>query len=146
MSQTVQQLFPQVQTLADLQAKGLTATTVSRRTRAGHLRKLKQGVYVDPASWKSWEPRERCLAQHIAQVKTRPSGVLSHQSAALWMGASFLKLPAKVHLTYASSGSYAPGVALHKGRPEAVAASSYLLGARVTSPEQTLLDLALSLP
>lgn len=147
MTQTVQQLFPQVQTLADLAHQGLSAASVSRRRRAGRLRRLKQGVYVDPTSWQSWEPGERCLAQHIAQVKTRPSGVLSHQSAALWMGAPLLKLPSKVHLTYASfSGNQAPGLSLHRGRPEVVAASSYLLGARITSPQQTLLDLALSVP
>lgn len=73
--------------------------------------------------------------------------MLSHQSAALWLGAPLLYLPSKVHVSYAGeSAPYSPLRTAHRGRPYVVREASEVWGTDVTSPIQTAIDLASYLP
>lgn len=143
----VAEIYQQVRCLKDLKSIGVSPSLASTRFRSGVYTKIKQGIYVETSVWNQWGTRQRCLAHHAAHIKTVPSGVLSHQSAALWLGSPLLTLPSKVHMSFESvSVQHRPSVTAHRGRTNVVRDAHLVLGARITAPGQTLHDVALSLP
>lgn len=143
----VAEIYQQVRCLKDLHDIGVSSSLASTRFRSGHYTKIKQGIYVETSVWNQWGTRQRCLAHHVAHTKTVPSGVLSHQSAALWLGSPLLTLPSKVHMSFASASvQHRPSVTAHRGRTDVVRDAHLVLGARITAPGQTLHDVALFLP
>ncbi len=143
----VAEIYQQVRCLKDLKSIGVSPSLASTRFRSGVYTKIKQGIYVETSVWNQWGTRQRCLAHHAAHIKTVPSGVLSHQSAALWLGSPLLTLPHKVHMSFESASvQYRPSVTAHRGRTNVVRDAHLVLGARITAPGQTLQDVALSLP
>lgn len=147
MDYEISRLYNKVSRLSELRAQGFSPQRVASAQRTGHLVKISHGVYVPQQEWNEWTPRERCLAMHIAHAKTTRSGVLSHQSAALWMGAPLLHLPSKVHVSYAGeSAPYSPLRVAHRGRPAVVQEAHEVWGTRITAPLQTAVDVASYLP
>lgn len=143
----VAEIYQQVRCLKDLQDIGVSPSLASTRFRSGDYTKIKQGIYVETSIWNQWSTRQRCLAHHAAHIKTVPSGVLSHQSAALWLGAPLLTLPHKVHMSFASASvQHRPSVTAHRGRTDVVREARLVVGASVAAPGHTLRDVALSLP
>lgn len=147
MNTPIEHIYNRVNRLSELEYLGYSPKTVASSLRDGSFIKIKQGVYVPAAEWSAWSDRDRCFAHHVAHAKTAQSGVFSHQSAALWYSAPLLHLPRKMHLSYPhQTTNYKANITAHRGRPEECASARNLLGVLVTSPAQTLIDVACALP
>lgn len=136
-----------IKTTAELSQLGISASTIYRRVERGRLIKLRHGVYVDAAVWKEFSTFQRCYAHHVAAAKSHPRSVLSHESAAMMYDISLLNLPAKVHISSATYGSKSrENIRVHGCSSEVLERTWWLEGVRVTSPLDTFLDCAKSLP
>ncbi len=143
----MKELFKQVRTNSQLFADGLSSTAITRLCREGQLLRLARNAYVETALWRQWDKKTRLLAQQVSFIKTHENYILSHTSAALWWEAPLLSLPEKVWVSHPSPQVRSrPGVRVSAGRPAACAGASFHQGAWVTSPVQTAVDCARSLP
>lgn len=139
----------QIFTTAELRANGLSPRVIRNRSQKGTLTKILHGVYADPGLMQrcAQDPRLRALTMHAAVIKTNPSAVLSHQSAALWHGAPLLKLPTKVHVsTPAGQNHTNTHLTVHRNRTNECVTAQSVSGFMVTTPAQTILDCALTMP
>lgn len=136
-----------VRTTQELKTWGINPTLAHQLCTHKVLMKLARGVYVRTSQWKEWKPKTRCLATHYAATKIHPGYVLSHASAALWWQCPELGLPSQVHLSAATDvRSRQKFIRIHKNRPDALKNVRTVDGVQVTSPLQTALDCASTLP
>lgn len=132
----------QLLTVRNAVAFGLEPRELAAASRAGTLPRLRRGAYVTPGDI---DPVVRHqLLINAAREVLRPDGVLSHCSAAVWLG---LDLPwgaldQRVHITRgATGGSLRPRLATHTGP---VPEGQWLTvdGMRVTTVARTVVDVA----
>lgn len=136
-----------IKTTAELSQLGISASTIYRRVERGSLIKLRHGVYVDAVAWNQFSTFQRCYAHHMAVAKSHPRSVLSHESAAMMYDISLLNLPVKVHISSATYGSKSrENIRVHGCSSAVLERTWWLEGVRVTSPLDTFLDCAKSLP
>lgn len=132
---------------AELSQLGISASTIYRRVGRGRLIKLRHGVYVDAAIWNEFSTFQRCYAHHVAVAKSHPRSVLSHESAAMMYDISLLNLPDKVHISSATYGIKSrENLRAHGCSSDVLERTWWIEDARVTSPLDTLIDCAKSLP
>ena len=125
-------------TRAQLTDAGLSGGAIGRRTAAGRLHRLHQGVYA------VGHTAARREAQWLAAVLACGDGaVLSHRSAAaLWQLAD--DRGAQPHVTVPSrNGRRRPAMTVHRGAL-ALADQRVVAGIPLTSPARTLADLSCS--
>lgn len=127
-----------VVTRAQLFQAGLSPSAVGRRLRAARIRQLHRGVYLVG-------PLLPLRAREMAAVlATGPGGIVSHLSgASMWklrpaQGASE---PVDVKLASGNRGRR-PGIRVHRVVRLEVAERTVLEGIPITTPAQTLTDLA----
>jgi very-short-patch-repair endonuclease len=117
-------------------AAGLASTVIDNRLRNGRWQQLQRGVY---ATFTGAPDRDaRCWA---ALLRSGPSAVLSHQTAAEYSGLTNTQSP-RIHVTVASTQQVAglKGVILHRSRGVARTTHPAALPPR-TRVEDTVLDL-----
>lgn len=144
----MEELFAQVKTSAQLfTEQGLSPSTISRLCSRGRLRRIARNTYVDAHIWQGWNHNTRFLALHAGFLLNFPNCVLSHSSAALWWGAPLLQQPEKIWVSHPGKKARSrTGVRVSSGREQVCQQALFYRGARLTSPLQTALDCASSLP
>lgn len=144
----MEELFTQVKTSAQLfTEQGFSPSTISRLCARGKLRRIARNTYVDARIWRGWNQDTRFLALHAGFLLNFPSCVLSHSSAALWWGAPLLRQPEKIWVSHPGKKARSrAGVRVSSGREQVCRQALFYRGARLTSPLQTALDCASSLP
>lgn len=109
--------------------------------------RLTHGAYMTPETWQQLSIADKCRARHIALLKTHPGYVLSHVSAAFWVGAPLLSLPSNV---WVSAPSQKPprtqDMRSIGNRAEICRQALEWGGVFVTSHLQTAVDCARTLP
>ena len=141
--------------MRDWLSAGVTTAQLRTFVKAGDLVRLRRGVYAT-ASFAGQAEKNDTLRHYVqvsaaiqAQYKGR-TAVASHQSAAILQGISLLEKPEEdtVWLTRPPGqyrGDLLRGVRLHSAALPGEHVAK-VLGARVTAPARTVLDLARSLP
>lgn len=136
-----------VRTTAELERLGTSKKTLARRVARGQMVALRRGVYISSEDLTGRGARDLVLIDHVAVLKTSTDGVLSHLSAALWWGSWTNSLPGRVELSYTgSNGNTRHGVTAHKRRKLLAHFTQRRDGYPVTTPLQTVVDCARSLP
>lgn len=134
-------------TTEELGRRGITKTQIRTLTNRQELDRLSRGVYVYRRFAQSLHKYEYPKAQLVAIAKSFKNPVLSHISAALWLGAPLITPPAKVHLSVPdNSGVHQKNISLHRNRPEVCAAAVSTGGFLTTPPDQTVSDCVNVLP
>lgn len=147
MAPTLTQISAALRTHQELKNLGLSNNLISAQHRRGELIRLTRGVYLDGALGRQCGPEERAKAVTLALAKTRPTAVVSHQSAALLWGAPLLALPAKVHLSLPGANKNGHRQAtLHSSRPAECARAIEIWKVMVTDPLTTIQDCGKTLP
>lgn len=131
----------------DLLAQGVSPVKIKSLLASGELTRLGYGVYISTPDWLNLRPRDQCCVQNMATLKTNPTYVLSHVSAALMWEAPLLALPRLVWVS-------APGrnarsrkqLKVHSGRTDICRDAQLRQGVLVTDPYQTVLDCTQTLP
>lgn len=134
-------------TAAALLDTGVTKRMITTAVSHGDLVRLRRGVYLARASWPD-DPAARHLLRARAEVAANPSGVLSHQSAALaWgmpsPGRPWEDLPVAITLPSGTGVRAVRAVGEHHTArlpPGQVITDAD--GTPVTSPARTVVDLA----
>lgn len=140
-------LYHDVRTATELIQHGTSSSRISSLLKQGKLHKISHNAYVDTGSWRTWDARTKCQALHIAVLKNNPTYVLSHESAALWWKAPLLRLPQQVNVSAPSTAARSRNrITVHSNRLEICKDAHLQHSALVTSPLQTVLDCAQSLP
>lgn len=143
----MEHFFNDIKTAQELRHEGISPSTVRRRCAQGRLIRIMPNAYVDAQRWVQWDEATRTKARHVSFIKTHQHYVLSHVSAALWWDAPLLRLPRKIWVSHpASTVRSRPQVHVSRGREDICADSTFHQGVFVTSPLQTVLDCALTLP
>lgn len=143
----MEHLFETVKTSVELRHLGKSTSGVSREYTRGELFKIGHNAYIKTALWDSLSNTDRCLAGHVAFMKTNRGYVLSHVSAALWWGAPVLRLPHKIWVSHPHDSVKSRGrVQVSRNRQKECDSAVFHRGARVTSPLQTAIDCARTLP
>ncbi|ORC16084.1 hypothetical protein A7979_05630 [Rothia nasimurium] len=143
----MEQFFNDIKTSHELRHEGISPSTVRRRCAQGRLIRIMPNAYVDAHQWVQWDEETRVKARHASFIKTHQHYVLSHVSAALWWSAPLLRLPRKIWVSHpAPTVRSRPQVHVSRGREDICAKSTFHRGAFVTSPLQTVLDCAMTLP
>jgi len=118
-------------------AAGIRGQRLTELVRAGAIARVARGVYR-PGVLAPVDPVAICRSWKVA---------LSHVSAAAWLGADLPFAPDQMHVSAERSrgrpAEAAPGIRLHRVASAEVVKVG---GVWVTSPAQTLLDVARSLP
>jgi hypothetical protein len=134
-----------VLTTSQLYAAGVTQRELLRLVRAGILRSVRRGVFVDASLWSAWSADDRYRALVVGTLLCSDRDVVaSHESAAVLLGLAHLgPWPDLVHVTVPpASGSRHSGkvrrhaAVLHGG------SVTTRCGFRVTTPARTAVDLA----
>ena len=138
-----------VVTLAQLMGAGVTSSGVSRRTRAGRLHRLYQGVYLVGSVVLPWT-REKAAA-----LAAGPHAAVSHTSALPLVGLSgpppgaisirdlVDAAAAPIHIsTPSGSRGRQRGLILHRVRDLRPTERTARFGIPVTTPARTILDVA----
>ncbi|QNV38407.1 type IV toxin-antitoxin system AbiEi family antitoxin domain-containing protein [Rothia terrae] len=134
-------------TTQDLVNAGGSTSSISRQTQQKQLHRLRHGVYMDAATWKTLNPTQKYVASTVAVLKTSTAPVLSHQTAALWYGAPLLSPPTSIHLAVAQNRiGKRRGVTAHCNKAEVIEDSCLLHGFAVSSALHTVVDCAGVLP
>ena len=143
----MEQFFTAVKTSRELNHLGKTPATITRACQQGELLRLMRNAYIPAGTWNSWKPKQQCIGWHVAFLKTHRQYVLSHVSAALWWGAPLLKLPQKIWVSHPSPTARTRGVArVSRGRAQECSQAILHRGTHVTTPLQTAVDCAMTLP
>lgn len=143
----MEQYFSDVRTSAELRQQGWSSAKITRSCRKGTLYRIRPDAYVQASVWRGWNPQAQCIARHVGFIKTHTLYVLSHISAALWWGAPLLHLPQRIWVSHPKSTvRSSPEVHLSRNRAKICAEAVFQQGAYTTSPLQTALDCALTLP
>lgn len=130
-------------------AAGLSEDELRRAVASGQLLPVRRGVYVDPAHWASLDeyaerPRLRALA---ASLRISHDHVLSHESAADWLGLGILRpQPDDVHVTRVGqvTGSRRRHGVCHHGARFGPSQVVEIQGVRVLDAARTAVDIARS--
>jgi hypothetical protein len=99
-------------------AVGYDERTIARMVRTGEWHRVRHGAYTSAQTWAALDDRGR---RHLACLAVLRSGrshaLLSHTSAAEYLGAPVLTPPTDVHITRTDgrAGRRAAGVAQHRG-------------------------------
>lgn len=143
----MEHILTSLKTAAELRHLGQSSSSITRACQAGILLRISHGIYIKTSTWDTWDPQTRCIAQHMAFLKTRPGYVLSHISAALWWSAPLLRLPNRIWASHpATSVRSNKKVHISRSRASVCSAAIYRRGALVTTALQTAVDCALTLP
>jgi len=113
-----------------------------RTLAAGHVVKVRHGVYASAQLWNALPPWDRYLARVHAAALSYPDAVFCLESAAALLGMPVFGDPRTVHMLVSTGGTarlYA-GVRAHTSRPEREIIE--LSGLRTTSPGDTAVDIA----
>lgn len=124
--------------------QGYSQQAITRAAKAKKLLALRRGIYVENERWNSLYPSEKHLVRMQA-LATMSNYIFTHESAALALGLPVLDIPKSVHVqALPTSRGKVAGVQKHYygQAPEVVKVA----GLRVTSPVQTLVDCAKTLP
>lgn len=128
-------------TADELERRGITKTQIRTLIDKQELDRVSRGIYVYRSFAQALQKYEHPLAELVAMAKSFSQPVLSHVSAALWLGAPLITSPAKVHISLPdSSGRHQKKVSLHRNRPEICAAAVSTHGFLTTPPAQTVSD------
>lgn len=126
------------------------ALLLQRMQRRGELVRVRHGVYVDVAAWTSLDDRRRHIVRVRAALPHLPHGsFISHLSAAALHGWPHIGAwPERVHATDPSAPRdvQRAGILLHHGGRRPSEARRRIEGVRVTSPIDTAITLAKTLP
>lgn len=135
----MEHLFDTVKTSVELRHLGKSTSGVSRECARGELFKVAHNAYIKTALWESLSNTDRCLAGHVAFMKTNRGYVLSHVSAALWWGAPVLRLPHKIWVSHPRDSVKSRGrVQVSRNRQKECDSAVFHRGARVTPPPDFL--------
>jgi hypothetical protein len=127
-------------TRCDALANGVSSRGLTALVRGGQIVRIGRGVYRTGAGAVLPDPHGICRSMRV---------VLSHESAAAWLGADLVAAPAMLHVSAKENrgrrADCMDGVRLHRSRlvdGDVMA----LDGASVTTPVRTILDAARSMP
>ncbi|WP_045729376.1 type IV toxin-antitoxin system AbiEi family antitoxin domain-containing protein [Pseudarthrobacter chlorophenolicus] len=127
---------------------GLSPDHLAKRVRAGHLVRIRHGVYTDGPAWrnlKEWE-QYRLRIQAAAETFQKPAVFSRHSAASVWGVPTIGQQHPVQALTFKNDGGRSrAGVSRHFAPPAglSVVARDGLL---VTDRVRTVLDLAASVP
>lgn len=126
---------------------GIDDRLLRRAAEQGVLTRIRRGVFVPTEVWQALSPDERRRLFMASALEMNPGLVASHRSAAALWGIPLLQHPPVVDilvpLTQGSRSAH--GFSRHgTPRPEAYVVEDD--GLRLTSPERTVVDLALTVP
>lgn len=131
----------------ELKEAGMSNNLISAKHRRGELIRLTRGVYLKGDIARHCTGSDRAKAVTVALQKTRPTAVVSHQSAALLWGAPLMALPPKVHLSLLGiNKSGHPQAILHSHKVKECSLATDLGGVRVTNPLTTVIDCGKTMP
>jgi hypothetical protein len=120
-----------------------TLHRLDRSAKRGELRRIVPGVYAPADEWQKLTPWHRYLCRVHAVARSRPRAVFCLESAAVLLGLPVFGEPAEVHvLTSHGTSRSAGGVREHRSGDHRSLLT--LDGLRVTSPVDTVVDLARS--
>lgn len=139
---------------AILVARDLPIPVVAKAVRSGEWVRVRRGAYLPvdaapPMGSRSPQDEQWMHLARVAAVSAQGSRkvTISHDSAALVLGAFLWRCPSRVHLTQqvSASSTRAPDIVRHKGvlRRDEILVSS---GIQVTSPVRTLVDCLTTMP
>ncbi|MDX2357345.1 type IV toxin-antitoxin system AbiEi family antitoxin domain-containing protein [Dietzia sp. PP-33] len=143
---TIDELRPLVQTTEKLLGQGMTPQALSRATASGELIRLRPGFYVGRAA-RGLGREEKHLLSVLAADMARDSPVFSHASAALILGLPSWGLPLRrvaVSAPGQTSRTRSTRLIKHHTVPLGDDDIIDLSGLRVTGPERTVTDIALT--
>lgn len=128
--------------------QGYTDYGLRTAIRQGHITRLRQGVYIGTQNLQQISTWERYPLQILAQFKSAPSTVFSHQSAAVLHGLALIRMnQQKIHLyCKPSSRGYSPETTRHALLQESTPLAVTPVGAITTDIPTLLLDCARTLP
>ncbi|MDO4916603.1 MAG: DUF559 domain-containing protein [Rothia sp. (in: high G+C Gram-positive bacteria)] len=136
-----QDFMENILTLSELIDRGFTFENVQRGVREGSLLKMAHGIYMLSSFNQKLTRFDRPKANLVARAKPLRRPILSHESAALWLGAPLLAPPTAVHIsTTSASGRSRPGLKLHRNRAQQCESATLVDGFLTTSPAQTVND------
>ncbi len=140
-------LYSHVRTTAELAQQGISHAGITQRLSQGEIVKLGFGVYCPQETWLRASSKEKCQIQHFAVSKTHVGYVLSHVSAAFWVGAPVLRKPERVWVSSPSKNSYTTERMKVRGNRKEICQQSIVWnGLPVTDHLQTVLDCARTVP
>ncbi|MFS0867083.1 hypothetical protein AB3M83_07075 [Microbacterium sp. 179-B 1A2 NHS] len=119
---------------------------VPRPRRDVRLIAVRRGIHADAAEWARLQPWERYLARVHALALARPQSVFARESAAALLGLPVFGEPRRIHL-HDPEGTVSTtfgDVVVHTSRDERGVLEAS--GLRLLSAEDTIVDLARSLP
>lgn len=141
----------QPMTRTDLVASGVTPRMLRTRLGSGDLVQVRRGVYLRADNWPADKAGQHIMLARGEQV-VHPTGVISHQSAALILGlptpgfGHWEDLPVSITLPAAESGSRSGMRIHHTGPLPPPQIHRDKAGYLVTTPARTAVDLAADLP
>lgn len=137
-----------VKTSQELIHRGISSSQIRRARDAGGYTQLVRGCYCLTSEWMAWSQREKKLAQIVAHLKTHPDHVPSHHSAALVWDAPLLSLPEHIWVSAPSAHvrSRSSAIKIAADRTAICQQANLHQGIYVTSPAQTAVDCARTLP
>ena len=145
----IAQVSAQLKHLNALLDAGFTARSLAAKTNRGELLRLRQGWYLPTARWQEWHAEDRQLALiQIVQSEARSAPIFSHYSAAALHGLPLDdRVRAVAHVIAHPGGVGAASSCLKRHRMQLDPAEVTLVGPYLcTTPERTILDLALTAP
>ena len=141
--------LPPVFHLRQASAVGLSARVIQRALRGHLVRRLGRGMFVAEAVWRESSPRDRHLLLISAAAPLRPWAVVSHHSAACWLGLPLpLRIPPWVALSTDRSAASGMPHGVSRLEPGELPAHhiQQINGLQVTSPARTVIDCMRELP
>jgi hypothetical protein len=122
------------------------ASVARRPRRDSRLRAVRHGVYVDALAWAELAPWDRYLARVHALALVRPDSVFARESAGALLGLPGFGEPSRLHVhdPTASASTTFGDVVVHTSAEDRPVVE--VGGIRLVCPEETIVDLARSLP
>ncbi|MCR2813634.1 hypothetical protein NQ166_04205 [Microbacterium sp. zg.Y1090] len=108
-------------TLDDLRARGLPSRRVAAEAAGGSLVRLRRGIYVDAARWRSAYPEQRIVARaHALAAVSARRPVFAYETALALLGQPLYRASHdRVHvIADADRTGPAHGVVRHRGEPD----------------------------
>lgn len=136
---------------ADLLASGVTPRMLRTRLASGDVVQVRRGVYVRTDAWPA-DPAGQHVVSARAEQAWHPTGVISHQSAALMLGlptpgfGHWEDLPVSLTVPTTETGSRSESRIHHLGALPPTQIHRDKEGYLLTTPARTAADLAADLP
>ena len=140
-------LLNHIRTTQEWENAGVTRSQLRQKIGNGEIVRVDRGVYASQNFMASLNNFERPLAKLVSVSKALNYPVISHDSAALWLGAPLIKSTPKVHVTRpGKSGWHRKDISLHGSKPEVCQQAIRSHGLIVTPPKQVLFDCISTMP